>query len=221
MTPDTSTREFVAVPREATDEMLAAAEAASFGWPRDFARHYKAMIEAAPLSTVPAAPVAGEDAMAIALKPFVEYGNTLRGQRVRHDAVLIELWDHKITGQNFIDLADALEEKATAADLRAFGASDAACYKYPGADQAALRQAYCNGAADSAPTPAPPRIDDAAVERATRIREETECKLLMERGHRPGDYGIASYDEYEEENKEFLRKCMRAALHAAFPTGEG
>ena len=33
------------------------------------------------------------------------------------------------------------------ADMAAFGASDAACTLYPGADQQALRQAFCDGAA--------------------------------------------------------------------------
>lgn len=32
-------------------------------------------------------------------------------------------------------------------DMAAFGASEAACYKYPGADQQPLRAAFCEGAA--------------------------------------------------------------------------
>lgn len=39
---------------------------------------------------------------------------------------------------------------ATAADMAAFGASDAACYHYPGEDQQAERAAFCAGAAHSA-----------------------------------------------------------------------
>lgn len=43
----------------------------------------------------------------------------------------------------------SLEQRAR--DLAAFGASDAACYKYPGEDQLKERAAYCEGAAASLP----------------------------------------------------------------------
>ena len=49
-------------------------------------------------------------------------------------------------------IAKRLEEHhPTEADMRAFGASDAACYKWPGdtAQDRALRAAYIEGAADS------------------------------------------------------------------------
>ena len=38
--------DFVPAPREMTDEMRLAAEEAAFGWPRAFAKHYRAAIAA-------------------------------------------------------------------------------------------------------------------------------------------------------------------------------
>lgn len=44
-------------------------------------------------------------------------------------------------------LLNAARSPATQAEMAAFGASDAACYLYPGADQQAERAAFCAGAA--------------------------------------------------------------------------
>lgn len=43
-----------------------------------------------------------------ACEPFASYGEALRGQRVRHDEPLVELWGHKITGHDLIRAANAL-----------------------------------------------------------------------------------------------------------------
>jgi hypothetical protein len=58
--------------------------------------------------------IAQAPALVEALRPFAEYGRTLRRQRVRHDMVLLELWDHKITVADLIAVADAYD-KATGA----------------------------------------------------------------------------------------------------------
>lgn len=38
------------------------------------------------------------------LKPFIEYAKILQGQKTRPDSVVLELWDHKITKQDFLNL---------------------------------------------------------------------------------------------------------------------
>jgi len=43
------------------------------------------------------------------------------------------------------------DAEPTHRDMAYFGASEAACYHYPGEDQQALRDAYCRGAAEYAP----------------------------------------------------------------------
>jgi hypothetical protein len=44
-----------------------------------------------------------------ALKPFSEYGAILKGQKVRDDSVLIELWDQKVTVGHLRAAHEALE----------------------------------------------------------------------------------------------------------------
>lgn len=51
-------------------------------------------------------------------------------------------------------LRAALTPPTDARELAAFGASDAACYLYPGEDQSAERAAYCAGAAHAVPADA-------------------------------------------------------------------
>lgn len=46
-------------------------------------------------------------------------------------------------------------DRSHGGDMVAFGASDAACYKYPGEDQAVLRAAFCEGAASAGATAGP------------------------------------------------------------------
>lgn len=60
---------------------------------------------------------------------------------------------------------------ASPADMAAFGASDAACYLYPGADQQAERAAFCEGAAHAVSTPpASPAITTSQQERTMAER---------------------------------------------------
>lgn len=49
-----------------------------------------------------------------ALVPFAEYGKILQGQRVRPDAVVVEIFETKITVQDFLNAAAAIA-KATGA----------------------------------------------------------------------------------------------------------
>jgi hypothetical protein len=51
--------------------------------------------------------------------------------------------------------ADEIERlvESTHRDMAYFGASEAACYYYPGKDEQLLRDAYCRGAAEYAPKP--------------------------------------------------------------------
>lgn len=67
-------------------------------------------------------------------------------------------------------------------DLARFGASDAACYKFPGADQTRERAAYCDGVADallqaSEGCGSSNPVDDGAVERVLVPREATKEML--------------------------------------------
>ena len=48
------------------------------------------------------------EALVEAAEPIARYGDVLLGQWVRHDDVLIELWDHKITVGDLIRVAEAL-----------------------------------------------------------------------------------------------------------------
>ena len=48
------------------------------------------------------------EALVEALGPIARYGEVLRGQWVRHDDPLIELWDHKISGRDLVRVAEAL-----------------------------------------------------------------------------------------------------------------
>lgn len=59
-------------------------------------------------------------------------------------------WREQIRGIIQAALASAPQPampEPSAADMAAFGASDAACYRYPGEDEAPLRHAFCEGAA--------------------------------------------------------------------------
>lgn len=58
--------------------------------------------------------------------------------------------------------------EATVGDMAAFGASEAACYLYPGENQQAERAAFCEGARHSAPSRAEARR--AAIEECARVR---------------------------------------------------
>jgi len=60
------------------------------------------------------------------------------------------------------------DDTVTRADMAAFGASDAACYFYPGEDQQAERAAFCEGAAHAVSTPSQ-RLDAATVERVCKV----------------------------------------------------
>ncbi len=72
-----------------------------------------------------------------------------------------------------------MASEPTAADLAAFGASDAACYLYPGEDQAAERAAFCAGAAYSAGGfPLTPDEIDAAREAMDRADEKQRHEAL-------------------------------------------
>lgn len=63
------------------------------------------------------APTAGRaEGLEEAAKPFVKYADVLRGQRSQHNTPIVELWDHKLTGQDFINLADALAHQAVTVD---------------------------------------------------------------------------------------------------------
>jgi hypothetical protein len=69
------------------------------------------------------------------------------------------------------------DEETTAptdADIRGLCASDIACYRWPGADQAALRDAYVQGATDSAPTS--DAAHNAAIEAAAKVADESELR---------------------------------------------
>ena len=43
-----------------------------------------------------------------ALKPFLQYGRILRGQKVRDDSILIQLWDVELTVGDFRKLVEAV-----------------------------------------------------------------------------------------------------------------
>lgn len=95
--------------------------------------------------------------------------------------------------------------RLSARDLDAFGASDAACYLYPGADQQAERAAFCEGAAFSpqsrigvqvaltAMLSAAPPPDDAVIERVEQCDRDLRTAILkhivdaLDRPCGPGD----------------------------------
>lgn len=72
---------------------------------------------------------------------------------------------------------------ASPADMAAFGASDAACYLYPGADQQAERAAFCEGAAHAVSTP--PATPPACPAEPDKFRK----KPVVVVAHRLGDDG--------------------------------
>lgn len=97
-------------------------------------------------------------------------------------------------------------------DMAAFGASDAASYLYPGADQQAERAAFCEGARRAIPLPAAPALDgeempDYAEPYAAAGHDWVS---LFAPGWTCKDCGSAQIDLSEDLAYGDMRKCEKA-----------
>lgn len=95
------------------------------------------------------------------------------------------------------------------ADMRAFGASDAACYAYPGEDQGPLRAAFMAGAASGCQPPVSDAVRVATIERAL-LRQADNMAFVLNKAP-------LSQNWYEKFKKELAED--RAALSSSQKEG--
>jgi hypothetical protein len=75
------------------------------------------------------------------------------GVRYRASKPVIELLEGGADEIEWLVSNAQSDAEPTHRDMAYFGASEAACYYYPGKDEQLLRDAYCRGAAEYAPKP--------------------------------------------------------------------
>ena len=122
----------------------------------------------------------------------------------------------------WLDRAFATAEAASGAgereELAAFGASEAAGYQYPGANQAAERAAFCAGAAHSASIP--PATDPAIPDGWKLLVpvEPTEAMIAAWESASPAAGWDALQDMSDEDANRALVRAEWSAMLAAAPT---
>jgi len=112
--------------------------------------------------------------------------------------------------------AEAASGAGEREELAAFGASEAAGYQYPGADQAAERAAFCAGAAHAASLP--PATDPAMVADAADWMEEARKAAAATRPRSPWAKAVMRGDRDDSDEVRaamFAIDATRAALAAA------
>lgn len=166
---DQPTEALKAMGREPTAEMIEAGRTAYLNWREGdgITRSqaiYRAMHDAAPSLPAGDAEQQARELLAEALR---DRGYSSDADYIEQDDPDADLID---TRAALAAIKRALSRHPTQADLAAFGASDAACYLYPGEDQQKERSAFCEGAAHAVSSLDP--AGEAVTQETDRLEQE-------------------------------------------------